>query len=178
MANNTVVLNGSYAPFVEDEYDAGEGGILPGHALGLDAGGDVVRHSGDSSTLDTNAVGKGLFADVSKSNPMLDKSDAYPSGERVSVQFVPIGGKVDAFLASGSDLDDASRAEVDPTVVLEHVDAGALAAHEGVDTTGDGTGDLSETVYASGALYLPLEAVDNSDAPAGEQTRVEVVRVA
>ncbi len=62
--------------------------------------------------------------------------------------------------------------------VLGYRRAGVASGVDGVDTTGDGTGDLSETVYASGALYLPLEAVDNSDAPAGEQTRVEVVRVA
>jgi hypothetical protein len=177
MADNTIVLNGNYAPFVEDEYDAGEGSIQPGHALDVDANGDVIRHSGDPS-VNTEAVGNGIFADVSRSDPSLDKADAYPNGDRVTAQYVPVGGKVDAFIAAGGDLGDGTRANVDTTDVLEEVADGALAAHDGADTTGDGTGAAVETVYETGALYKPLEAVDNSGAAAGEQARIEVVRIA
>lgn len=177
MADNTVVLNGNYAPFVEDEYDAGSGSIVPGHALDVDANGDVIRHSGDPA-VNNEAVGNGIFADVSRSDPSLDKADAYPSGERVTAQYVPVGGKVDAFLAAGGDLSDGTRANVDTTDVLEEVADGALAKHDGADTTGDGSGSGTETVYDTGALYKPLEAVDNSGAAAGNQARIEVVRIA
>lgn len=177
MANNTIVLNGNAAPFVDDEFDAGEADITPGHALDLDPNGDVVKHSQESDT-NQEGVGAGLFADVNEFDPSMGKNDAYPTGERVKAQYVPVGGKVDAFLAAGGDLSDSTRANVGPDDVLEQVSGGALAAYDGSDTTGDGTGSVTETVYESGALYKPLEAVDNSGAAAGEQTRIKVVRIA
>ncbi|MDY6778995.1 MAG: hypothetical protein SV760_00280, partial [Halobacteria archaeon] len=165
--------------FVDDEADAGEADITPGHAVELDANGDVIKHDAESS-VNTKGVGRGMFAILSRSDPELEKEDAYPSGERVSYAHVPIGGTVDAFLAAGGDLDDASKANIEAGEVLEEVDLGALAQHDGTDTTGDGTGSVTETVYDQGALYIAEEAVDNSGAAAGidNQVRIEVTRIA
>jgi len=162
MANNTIVLNGSYAPFVEDEYDAGEADVYPGHALTEDANGAVTKTSGEATT------GEGMFADVSRSDPSLDKGDAYPNGERVTVQYVPIGGRVDARLASGWHLTTAANANVENGDLLVETNLGALAISEAAT---NGTPE--------GALYRALENVDNSGAAAGvqNQTRIQVVRI-
>ncbi|MDY6780214.1 MAG: hypothetical protein SV760_06675 [Halobacteria archaeon] len=179
MANETVVKNQNVAPFVPDERDAGEADIYPGHAVELTANGNVVKHDAESS-VNTKGVGRGTFAVLSRSDPELGKSEPYPDGERVSVMHVPVGGKVDAFLAAGGDLDDASKANIEAGEVLEEVDVGALAQHDGTDTVGDGTGLATETVYDQGALYVAEEAVDNSGAAAGvsNQVRIEVTRIA
>ena len=157
MANNSITHNRNYAPFVDDEFPAANGNILPGHELELDANTDVLRNSGESSP------GRGMVADLSKSNPDLGRDDTYPSGERVSVVYVPVGGEVTLRLAAGGDLGTASRADVDTTDVLESVGDGAVAA---IDDGSD----------VEGALYQPLEDVDNSGAAAGEQTTIEAVR--
>jgi len=177
MSDNTVVLNGNAAPFVDDEFDAGNGNIEPGMVLEFDANDDVIPHSTDPST-DTEAVGQGMFAELNEFDPSQTKSDTYPSGERVKVVYCPVGGKVDALLAAGSDLTDSARANVGPQDVLEEIDNGTLAEHDGSDTTGDGTGAATETVFDTGALYVPLESVDNSGAASAATSRIEVVRIA
>lgn len=177
MADETIVLNGNIAPFVDEEFDAGNGNIEPGMALEIDANGDVIPHSTDPST-NTEGVGLGLFADLNEFDPSTSKSDTYTSGERVKCQYVPVGGKVDALLAAGSDLSDSTRANISEGDVLEEIDNGTLAEHDGSDTTGDGTGSATETVFDVGALYMALEAVDNSGAASGETSRLQVVRIA
>jgi len=177
MAGETVILNGNEVPFPELEFDAAAGDIEPGHFLELDTNGDVQRHSQETD-LDQQGAGAGLIADINRSDPSKGKSDTYPNGEVVHATVVPIGGRTDAFLAAGGDLSDGTRANVDPSSVLEQVADGALAEHDGTDTVGDGTGAATETVYDEGALFVPLESVDNSGAAAGEQARIEVVRIA
>jgi len=179
MADNTIVENGNDAPFVQDEFDAGEADIYPGHALEIAADGDVVKHATESG-IDAAATGLGLFADLNEFDPSTGKGDAYPNGERVGVVHVPVGGRVDARLAAGGDLDTAADANVTEGDVLEEADVGGLKAHTGVDTVGDGTGAASETVYDAGALYVARESVDNSGAAAGveNQQHIEVVRIA
>jgi len=164
MADNTIVLNGNYAPFVEDEADAGEADIYPGNTLEGDGAGGVIKTSTEA------ASGRGLFADVSRSDPSLDKDDPYPDGDRVSVQYVPIGGKVDARLAAGGDLTTAANANVSADDLLVETNVGALAAHDSAETSGD----------PEGAVYRALEGVDNSGAAAGveNQAEIEVVRIA
>jgi len=175
--SNSVVLNGGHAPFVEDEFDAGEDAVIkPGHALELDANADVVRHTQETD-LNQRGPATGMFAEL-PFDPAKEKPDTFALDERVPVVYCPVGGKVDALLAAGGDLGDGSRANVDPTTPVEAVAGGVLAEHDGTATTGDGTGGATETVYDEGALYLPLESVDNSGAAAGETARVEVVRIA
>lgn len=179
MADNTVKKNSNYAPFVDTEADAGEADIYPGNFLELDGSGDVIKRDSEAS-LDTQAVGRGFMADVSRSDPDLGKTDAYPNGERVSAVYVPVGGTVDARLAAGSDLGTAADANVSENDILEEADVGGLKKHTGTATTGDGTGAATETVYDRGALYMALEAVDNSGAAAGvsNQKYIQVVRIA
>lgn len=179
MANETIVLNGNLAPFVDVEADAGEADIYPGNALELDANGDFIKSSSESS-VNTQGIGRGVVADINEYDPSKTKTDAYPSGDRVHAVAVPIGGETDVRLAAGGDLDDSTKANVTAGDVLEEVDVGAFAKHDGTDTTGDGTGAVTETVYAQGALYEALESVDNSGAAAGvsNQTFIEVRRIA
>lgn len=179
MARNTIVRNGNDAPFVDDEYDAGEADIYPGNCLEIDANGDVIKHATESG-VDAAATGLGLFADLNEFDPSTGKDDAFPNGERVDVVHVPVGGRVDARLAAGGDLDDATEANVTEGDVLEEADVGGLKKHDGIATTGDGTGAATETVYDAGALYVALESVDNSGAAAGvsNQAEIEVVRIA
>jgi len=178
MAGETVILNGNEVQFAELEFaDDGTGDIQPGHFLELDANGEVSRHSQETD-LDQEGAGAGMMADLHRSDPSHGKSDTYGAGENVHGTVVPIGGRVDTFLAAGGDLDDGTRANVDPSDVLEQVANGAVAEHDGTDTTGDGTGTATETVFDEGALFIPLESADNSGAAAGEQQRIEVVRIA
>lgn len=179
MADEAVMLNKNVAPFVEDEADAAEADITPGHVLERNTSGNVIKHANESS-VNTEAVGRGMVAILSRSDPDLSKADAYPNGERVHFAHCPIGGKFDGFLAAGGDLTDATEANISDGEVLEEADIGALKAHDGTDTTGDGTGAATETVHDQGALYMALEAVDNSGAAAGvgNQARIEVVRIA
>lgn len=174
MADNTIVKNRNYAPFVDHEFNAAQADIEPGMALELDANGDVIKHSADPAT-DTKAPGRGLFADLSRSDPSLTRTDTYPSGEPVSVVSVPIGGIVEGELAAGGDLADSTRATVDPSSVLEQVAGGALAVHDG---SADADTTATQTYYDVGALYAPLESVDNSGAAAGETADLKVVRIA
>lgn len=182
MANDAVILNGNDAPFVEDEFDAGETDIYPGNVLELDANGDVIKKATEHS-LGTNAPGRGLVADL-PFDPSYEKGEDVTGdggvGERVRVAYVPVGGKVDARLAAGGDLADSTEANVGVGEVLEEANVGGLKSHDGTDTTGDGTGAATETVYDEGALYMALEAVDNSGAAAGvtNQAAIEVVRIA
>lgn len=157
MSSNSITHNRNYAPFVDDERPAATGDILPGHCLEVDGSGDVKRHAAESSP------GLGTIAILSNSNPNLGREDTYPSGELVSFVHCPIGGEVTLRLAGGSNLGTASRADVDTSSVLEEVADGAVAAVE------DGTD-------VEGALYQPLEDVDNSGS--GTQTTIDVVRVA
>lgn len=179
MSDETVMLNRNGAPFVEDEADAGETNIFPGNCLEYNSSLDVIKHANESS-LGTQAVGRGMFAVLSRSDPDLDKDSAYPNGERCHFVHVPVGGKVDARLAAGGDLGTSGDANVTQGDVLEEADIGALKKYDGTDTTGDGTGSTTETVHDQGALYVALESVDNSGASAGvaNQTNIEVVRIA
>ena len=159
MADNTIVKNGNDAPFVQDEYDAGEADIYPGAALEIAADGDVVKHATEDGT------GGGIFADLNEFDPSTGKDDAFPNGERVDVTHVPIGGRVDARLAAGGDLTTAGNANVTEGDILAEANVGALA---------------DEAVGGEGARYVALESVDNSGAAAGveNQEHIEVVRIA
>jgi hypothetical protein len=176
--SNSIILNGNGAPFVEDEGDAAEADVYPGAALELDANGDLVKHVQETD-LNQQGTAAGLFADL-PFDPQKDRTQSYDAGERVRTVYVPVGGKVQARLATGGDLADGARANVGIGDTLETVALGALAAHDGSDTTGDGTGAATETVYDEGALYMALEAVDNSGAAAGvdNQAAIQVVRIA
>lgn len=181
--SNSVLLNSGHAPFVQDEFDSAETTIYAGHMLELDVNADVIKRDGEPALDAANESGRAIVADVDAFDPDVDKGADLTSGnvgERLRVQFVPVGGKFTARLAAGGDLTDTTRATVDPTTVLEEVALGAVAEHDGAATTGDGTGGAAETVYDAGALYLPLESVDNSGAAAGvdNQVYVEVVRIA
>lgn len=178
MADETVILNGNQAPFVEDELDSAEADIFPGNVLQRNSSGNVIKHDSEGS-LNTEAVGFGMIAILSRSDPDLDKSEAYPNGERVSLAHVPVGGEVDARLAAGGDLADSTEANITEGDILEEADVGALKQYSGTDTTGDGTGAATETVHDKGALYVAQESVDNSGAAAGvsNQTNIEVVRI-
>lgn len=157
MASNSITHNRNYAPFVDDERPAATGDVKPGHCLEVDSNGDVKRHAAESSP------GLGLVATLSDANPNLGREDPYPSGERVSLTHVPIGGEVTLRLAGGSNLGTASRADVDESSVVEEVSNGAVAA-------------VSDGTDVEGALYQPLEDVDNSGS--ASQTTIEAVRVA
>lgn len=168
MSDNTVILNGNEAPFVEDEADAasGETDITPGHFCTLDSSREVNLQSGEATD------GRGLIAVVSRSDPSLSKSDKYNSdddGERVHLAYVPIGGKIDGFVAAGGDLTTSGNANVSEGDFLRETDNGALA---NADSETEGSRDEP--------LYRAEEAVDNSGASAGvdNQSRIEVRRVA
>jgi len=164
MADNTIVLNGNVAPFVEDEYAAGEADIYPGNFVEEDGSGDVIKQDAEAAT------GRGMVAAVSRLDPSLEKADAYPNGDNVTVQYVPIGGKVDARLAAGGDLTTGPNANVSQDDLLVETNVGALAAFDSAETSGT----------PEGALYRALEGVDNSGAAAGvaNQVPIEVVRIA
>lgn len=180
MADNTVKKNSAYAPFVDFEANAAESDIYAGNFLEYSGADDEVIKTDAEASVDTQAVGRGLIADVSRSDPTQAKGDGYDNDERVSVTAVPIGGVVEARLAAGGDLDASGDANVSINDVLEEADVGALKKHTGTDTTGDGTGSATETVYDRGALYLAREAQDNSSASAGvsNQVYIEVIRIA
>lgn len=179
MTDETVILNGNSANFVEDEADAAEADIYPGNVLEYDGSLNVVKSSSELE-LNTQGVGRGMVAILSRSDPDLSKADAYPNGERVHFAHVPIGGKVDARLAAGGDLSATGDANITQGDLLQEADVGALEAYQGITTVGDGTGATAETVHDHGALYIALESVDNSGAAAGvgNQVPIEVVRIA
>jgi len=168
MADETVILNGNAAPFVEDESGAasGETDITPGHFVTLDSSREVNLQSGEATD------GRGIIAVQSRSDPSLTKSDKYNSdddGERVSLAYVPIGGKVDAFVVAGADLTTVGNANISEGDLLVETDNGGLAnAHSETRGSDDNV------------LYRAEEAVDNSGASAGvdNQSRIEARRVA
>lgn len=179
MANDAVKLNGNGAPFVEDEFDAAQADIYPGAALDLDGNGDAVKHATEND-VNSQGTAAGVFAGL-PFDPARQKGESYAAGERVRAWYVPVGGKLDARLATGGDLTTAARATVGIGEVLETVGLGALASADGSTTTADGTGPAGgETVYDTGALYMALESADNSAAAAGvsNQIHVKVVRIA
>lgn len=176
MADNTVILNGD-APFVEDDLAAAEADIYPGNCLELDSNGDVIKSSAEAA-VGTQAVGRGLFADLNSYDPNDDKTTAYANSDTVRCVYVPVGGKIDARLAAGGDLTTSADANVTTGDILEEADVGGLKKHTGNDV--DPTSTTTETTYDRGALYMALESVDNSAAAAGvaNQKNIEVVRIA
>lgn len=164
MADNSVVKNRNYAPFVDEERLAGEADIYPGSFLQIDGSSDYQKNSTEA------ASGRGLMADLSRSGADVAKDESYTNGDEVSAVRVPVGGQVEGRLAAGGDLTTASNANVSEDELLVETNVGALASHTSADTSGD----------PEGAVYRALEAVDNSGASAGvsNQVYIEVVRVA
>lgn len=177
MADEAVMLNDNEAPFVEDEADAAEANIFPGNFLELNSSLNVIKRDSEKD-VGTEAVGQGMVAILSRSDPDLSKADAYPNSERVHYAHVPIGGKVDARLAAGGDLSASADANVTQGDLLQEADVGALENYG--PSPVDPTATMTENVHATGAIYVALESVDNSGASAGvsNQTNIEVVRVA
>ena len=167
MADDAVIRNGNDAPFVEDEFDAGETDLYPGNLVGVNSSGQVVKHSSEGAT------GTGLIVDL-PFDPSYEKGEDATGdggvGERIRVAHVPVGGEVDARLAAGGDLTTAANANVTEGDILVETTTGALANHTDAETGGE----------PEGAVYVALESVDNSGAAAGvtNQVPIEARRVA
>lgn len=163
MADDSVLLNSGYAPFVEHEYETGAATVEPGSFVTVDADGDVTITSGEAAT------GTGLICGLGF-DPDVEIGSAYASGETVRLYEVPIGGQVRARLAAGGDLTTAADATISEGELLVETDLGAVAAAS--------AGTVNSTVQ--GSVYRALEAVDNAGASAGQgnQVAIKVERIA
>lgn len=98
MADNAVlVANSDMAR--QEERDAGNGNITPGHLLEIQADGTVIPHSTAAG------VALKLIAGL-PFDPDLDKADSIPSGARVRLKYVRPGVRVDAL--SGAAVTDGA----------------------------------------------------------------------
>jgi hypothetical protein len=166
MADSDIILNATSAPFVEDEADLADSeDAYPGNFVDGDNG-TVSKNGGEATT------GLGTIIDLPY-DPDVDKGDNIRTdyeGQRLKVQYVPIGGRVSARLNAGADLTTGANADISEDDLLVESALGALAAYASGETSGS----------PEGAVYRALEAVDNSGASAGvgNQVYIDVVRVA
>ena len=162
---DAVLLNHGQAPFVEREGDAGETDMWPGHVLAFDGAGDYIKSADEAGVGHGIVLGRPFAPGLAKGEDATDGT----VGERLRALHIPLGGRIDGRLAAGGDLTSPGDANVAEGDLLKEVNEGALAAHS-VDTSND----------PDGALYMALEAVDNSGAGAGveNQTHIEAVRIA
>lgn len=166
MADDAIILNGTEAPFVQNEGDlADTEDAYPGNFVDGTEG-TVSKNGGEAAT------GLGAILDLPV-DPEVDKGDNIREdyeGQRVEIKEIPIGGEVEARLNAGGDLTTAANANISEGDLLVESANGALAAFASAETSGT----------PEGAVYRALEAVDNSGAAAGiaNQVYIHVVRVA
>lgn len=165
---NNIQFGGS--PDYED-FDAVAGAAIePGmlvEATGVDADGVVTvqPHSTDGEAPQTP-----LFADIvpysgdQEDDTLGPVDDAYAAGDYLKVVGAQRFNRINALLASGTDLQDGG------TTADESQDAN-VTEYENLTSAGDGT--LRGTGVVAGTTFVhSREAVDNSAAAAGETARL------
>lgn len=160
----SIILTGEYRQ-QEAEVTAN---VTPGELVEFASDGRIQPHS-SVPDLNGNGSAAGWFArEFPETGKGIDDDYTYDGtadeGENAKLARPTPGSKVYAWLDAGE--------SVDPSTPLESAGNGALQAHTGLATTGDGTGAATETVADDLVVAYPAESVDNSAGT--DPVRIEV----